>query len=552
MHHPQNFNLTRHFVRFLLPFSILDEGKSWSPPGKFNKTFKTILTNLEKSPVWQVQPHRQMQYILPYVDDFFTNGLHEGKSTGSAFVFSMPNDQIQKIFGQRDTRVLLSRSFKKDKNNLKMVREWLLFPIYKLQPRIYLFTTGIGLLLIEIEIDQERPVLVFSQDKEIIPRTEKLDVEHLIIFNQQVRKMLFENELKRDLKTAFLLPEKIATRNIYEITPRPFKIKEELHHSIHQHINASLKGGKEHLSREKPDKKYPAEKRVRPLPINALVEFFLKPVGAPQKNWDALYEYRMMGYSYIQIRKENEKHEPIEVPYQEIARPLFWLRQYLVPEYLPSEKDLSLEGNPYIYRSYQNIYFGFSLEGGVTMVWESESLFIKETFINRIRNEYFTLFLLALHQQMLSHRINKQINEIGNYSKRRKYKMIKNLRDQIFEFVLKNWFPQVSNNLVYNEVYNRWRKVMHVEPLFAEIKREIDELDDYLERNQQQKENQLLNFITWFFFPFVFLVGFWGMNIEEIIQPVLSFQSIDFLYISGSIVIGYYVLLMLVKLFRNK
>ncbi|RMH95866.1 MAG: hypothetical protein D6681_12825, partial [Calditrichaeota bacterium] len=356
---------------------------------------------------------------------------------------------------------------------------------------------------------------------------------------RSLRKLLFGRQLQKRLSTAFLIPERKEGENIRKIAPESYEIDREIHRRIHNRLNRRVQGDSGAAGQS------PRERKLAPLPVNALVEFCLQPIGQQNTDWEALYEYRMMGYSYVQLRREDDRGEPAEVPYEDFREPFYWLRHYVAPEYLPTPDELRLEGNPTIYRSFRNIYFGFSPDGGATVVWESESRFIKEQFADRIRNEYFILFLLALHQQMLAHRISKQIHQVSNEPKWRKGKTLRQLREQIFEFTVRCWFPQVSNNRAYNEVYHRWRTVLQVEALFTEVKREIEELDDYLERLRQSVESQLLNFITWFFFPFVFLVGVWGMNFKEIVGQPPSILSHKVLFTSGVIIGGYYFLMLL-------
>lgn len=196
-----------------------------------------------------------------------------------------------------------------------------------------------------------------------------------------------------------------------------------------------------------------------------MIDFGFRNIGAKDNNWEALYEHRMIGYGFILLSKFDEQGNLREVFYEEIKDKFYWLRNYNKPDYKPDPAELRLEDNPQIYRSYQNIYFGFSLEGGMTLVWDTGVKFIREQFKARLQQEYFKIFLLALHQQMLAHRIGIQIGKISQNKKIEK--SLKNLREQIFEFTVRTWFPQISNYRVYNEVYKRWHNVLDVEPLLV-------------------------------------------------------------------------------------
>lgn len=522
----KKFELIDHFTRFIYPISIYPDELNVK---KFSDYFIKIIKQFKKDDCWEILKEHQIQYLIPYVNEFLTTQENEPIKYGSTFVFQLKNNIRQQMFGNRNSKFVF-----KIRSEPKLKKQTIVFPIKHIIPYLFLFRTGIAILVLDVEVDNKKFVHLYFNNKTGTNEKSKITLEYLIQFNYHFKQILLEAKLDKKLTNYLLLPKAADSAMV----SRSYVVEDE------GDFNDNL----------------------IPLPVNDLINYLLQNIvkikssflNIPfigyrteksdnnNKAWESLCDYRMIGYTFSLIKQEDESGNPIEVPYSEIKESFYWLYNLIVPDYLPSPNEMELKKNPYIYHSFKNIYFGFSLNGGAVLAWDSGVGFIKEQLKSRIRDAYFKLFFIAIHQQMLAHRFG---NFIGKIAKGKK-KKIRILRQLFFEFTIKCWFTMVSNNKMYNRVYQRWRHVLQVEPLFEEIRREVEEMDEYLERESINRGTRLLNFITIAFFPLVMLSGIWGMNFLEIIENPFSFTDSRVLIFSGIVMFCYYMLLFLFKFFR--
>ena len=169
------------------------------------------------------------------------------------------------------------------------------------------------------------------------------------------------------------------------------------------------------------------------------------------------------------------------------------------------------------------------------LAWDSGIDFIRNQLHARVRHNYFLLFLLALHQRLATIHLAGLIGQTSYARLSRRpirrsvAREIQHLRTRIFEFMIRCSFAEVSNMKTYTEVYRAWQRIFRVEALLEEVKTEMGELDDYLQRLQMERETRFINRLTWVFLPVTLVFGFWGMNLwanEAFMSPKFSLFTV--------------------------
>lgn len=461
----------RHFVRFLLPFSLREtvspvRSGFWRRSAEPQDMLYQLVARLECAGQWQAQEKSSPEYILPHVEKFLFPEAAEPDESRYVFTYHLSNQALQQrvAAGGRCEFIVQTGT------------EECCYPMAFQEVHLYLFRSGVGILMFQVAMRPgiRRTAHAAASDKEPGGEDLPLDLEQLIQFNRAWRHMEHRGS-----------------------SPY-FRLR----------------------SRDHPAE-YPTTAAQRRFTLNDLIDAFLAPIGEAGKAWEAFYERHLIGYAFALVSRQDHEGKPLPIPYDELKRPLFWLRRYFEPNYLPTEADLRLEDNPEVVQTFENIYFGVSLEGGVVLAWDSGNDFIRNQLHARVREGYFVLFLLALHQRLATIHLAYLIDQTSYHQhshrpvQRSVARDIQYLRRRLFAFIIRCWFAEVSNMKMYAEVYRAWQRVFAVEALLGEVKNEVAELDDYLQRAQMERETRLINLLTWFFFPFLFVFAFWGMNFKD-------------------------------------
>jgi CorA-like Mg2+ transporter protein len=477
----------RHFVRFLFPFA-LREAPPLTCPGLWRRlTGRSDMAaecaaRIGRTEQWQPHEVAKPEYILPYVETFLFPEPHIPAKDRYVFAYQLCDQVLQQRLpkGGKCQFVVQTR------------REEHHYPVEVQEVHCYLFRSGVGILMLQVAMQPGIQRVSPPAKEDAVPclETLPLDVEQLMRFTRAFRR------IQRQRRVPFL---RLPPRN------RP-----ELSH-------VEMATAQMHLPREVSDTE--EERRVT---IGALLDELLTPIGCEGDTWEAFYEHHFIGYTFALVSRTDASGQPMPITYEELQRPLFWLRRYVDPNYLPTAADLCLEDNPEVLQTFENIYFGLSSEGGAVLAWDSGVDFIRNQLHARVRDSYFWLFLLALHQRLAAIHLANLIGQTSyvRHSRRPLRRSvaseIRHLRTRIFEFMVRCSFAEVSTMKMYTDVYHAWQRVFRVEALCAEVKTEVEELDDYLQRLQMEREERIINLLTWIFLPLTLICGFWGMNFEEL------------------------------------
>ena len=259
-----------------------------------------------------------------------------------------------------------------------------------------------------------------------------------------------------------------------------------------------------------------------------LVDYLLSPLCPLNlkidKFFESTYDNRLMGYTFLLTDPGSE---------ESLKTDLFYLRRFYKESYQPAEQYLRLLENPEIVQTFKNIYLGMTLEGGVVWGIRSGHPFM-EQFQKHAETRYFFPFLLAFHQRIALLHLGEQAEVISYQAERTEISAkdlgrTEKLRLRILDFLLHCRFSQVSNVTMHNQVYERWCDVLRIHPLLDDLKVEVEELDDLLQRHSLREEEKArqeeekvrkdrdrkLNLLTYILLPLTLVTGIFGMNIRE-------------------------------------
>lgn len=151
----------------------------------------------------------------------------------------------------------------------------------------------------------------------------------------------------------------------------------------------------------------------------------------------------------------------------------------------PSLEDLRPD-NPALLSYTEQQWFVFSLEGGGFLgVDAPQTNFFQQTLPSHLRDKYFLLFLLALHQKftlmMLSEKVaaNWRISDDVATDVEHNTKVFTNIRNQLLLFTARGYFTQVMQREHYHRCYRKWQEVFQLERLYGELNDEVREMHEY-------------------------------------------------------------------------
>lgn len=155
----------------------------------------------------------------------------------------------------------------------------------------------------------------------------------------------------------------------------------------------------------------------------------------------------------------------------------------------PAPEDLEPNNPAWLpYASRQ--WFIFSLESGSFLAADApQTEFFRQTLPSHLRDQYFLLFLIALHQRFtliaLSSKValnwladneNKQDNKNSN---RQREQIFEEIRNQLLVFTARGYFTQVMQRQHHHRCYRQWHDVFQIKELYQEINDEVRDMYEY-------------------------------------------------------------------------
>lgn len=175
----QGVQIEAHFVRFIFPFALKDPPASrrhpLSRPYIEDQSFQEILQRIDQEKQWEPIPDRQLEYIPPHVEDFLNSSGSKDLRQRYVFVYRMSNDARRRFFSNRRAEFVRRQRAK----NITYP-----FHFHCADVELYLFRSGVGLLVLEFEL---QPSSRSGASKE----KQRIAWETLLEFNHRCRRLPF-------------------------------------------------------------------------------------------------------------------------------------------------------------------------------------------------------------------------------------------------------------------------------------------------------------------------------------------------------------------------
>lgn len=526
------------FVHLIFPFSFHE-----APEGtqRASDAFAQITQSIRDTTVgeigaadddsgqacWRGYDGDDPDYFLSHVQDFLFRGRLQATSgdgeTTSEYTVSaeLDNDARQSAFPTRmgDIRYLAERG-----------RKHYNFPLQITNTRLYLFRSRVGLMVHTLEPGAEVTVLETSALDPID------DIEEELYWRKEILKNRSGDDSTGSESTTHTLtlddlsllnyqisrhPSEDKTPNREDTVPSGFYFKKRVRR------DQDLFTGDADAPEWAPQyvdtfRRFDLERFSR----NLLTASLGHPVGTRSKettsktgvSWRPFHEHRFLTYVFGLIDSGRMDEA---CSYDRIRRHLYQLRRSFSEKYKPTAAQLRDTENPEVLRTFENIAFGFSTEGGAVLAWpdDENQTFITENLSARIRRNYFFLCVLALHQHYacmhLARRIGNLGYEEGRSSSSETINAARDLREHIFAFLVQSWFHDVSDRRIYNQVYKRWQGVLDIRRHFGEVKSQVGEVDDYLQRIKNDREQRFADLISWVVVPIILFLNAVSVNFVE-------------------------------------
>lgn len=161
-----------------------------------------------------------------------------------------------------------------------------------------------------------------------------------------------------------------------------------------------------------------------------------------------------------------------------------------------------------------------------TMIGDASDPFFVDRnggLLGQFRHQYFLLFLIPhIHKAtllMLSDRMVDALNHLDirdAESVKRFKRSIRHLLEIFLRFTHRYWFHEVSDQPAARELYRMTSTHLGTDPLYAEIRNEIEDMSDYLETDTLRRQANTvvrLTVVTSFGLIGTVATGFLGMNL---------------------------------------
>ena len=162
----------------------------------------------------------------------------------------------------------------------------------------------------------------------------------------------------------------------------------------------------------------------------------------------------------------------------------------------PSDEDLRLDHpNLLPYAKYH--WFVFSLDGGGFVGCNPlQTDFFRKTLPDHLKDQYFLLFLLALHQRftlmMLSEEVAKHwLADDYKCNDEDREKAFARIMDAFLSFTARGQFTQVMQQEHHHRCYQKWQEIFQVNSLYQEVSEEVQEMYNYLQMCRTERLQKL-------------------------------------------------------------
>lgn len=397
---------------------------------------------------------------------------------------------------------------------------------------LHLYEFGVGILIFEL-VDKN---------------PQKNLQEYIRILN--LARRLYPSFLDRDFDFEQPDPQKIAAVNSAEC---PAKMQ-----LIENHTGILV----EHNYLE--DNRWLVSDQPRQIPtLTKLVTFFLNTTGNglhfeyENEDYWSIVDDRMFVHSFYRLpleanienqvfvkslRKYFNLYEEEKQHFNEKALDI-WYQLIFIDVWSPTCPNIILKKNLLeraTYRrwirplddKYPSTFYGFSRFNSVmvTTVEKNKDAKSEKDFSLILQSHFHSMYyqiavLLFFYRGALlafSRRSAKIVKLFQKGISKKGKKLLERLQKEFLLFRNRFWFKEVTAQDQGIEMFQQWAEQMNIFELMDDVKTEIRELYEYVEYVNEQKENQLLKWITLIgaiLLPITVVTGFLGMNLFDPNKP---------------------------------
>jgi hypothetical protein len=190
-------------------------------------------------------------------------------------------------------------------------------------------------------------------------------------------------------------------------------------------------------------------------------------------------------------------------------------------------------------------------EGGGTRHYVSQHSFVvvgdaknsfftdaERGYLARFRHQHFLLFLIAhFHRAsllMFSDRLAAAVSRlnVNDPAVIREFRAeTRTALETFLRFTHRYWFSDISDQVQARALFDQCRKHLRLDPLFADIRQELQDMSQYMEGDAQRRQNASmvrLTVVTTFGLIGTVTTGFLGMNLLDWADQPLVMKAVAF------------------------
>lgn len=150
----------------------------------------------------------------------------------------------------------------------------------------------------------------------------------------------------------------------------------------------------------------------------------------------------------------------------------------------------------YYWRQSKNLYWGGSMKGVVSLSFctpGEDNYFVTRQYPNNVRNDYFLLYMILLHQrQVLLYYNYIAVKEQNNMKK------LEHIKKELIRFRINFAYKTVSDEASYQKFYLGMYDCLSLESLNCDIQDVIDRVTEYQDFSNEKSMNRVLALIATF------------------------------------------------------
>ena len=221
--------------------------------------------------------------------------------------------------------------------------------------------------------------------------------------------------------------------------------------------------------------------------LSLIIHGLFKMIGderdLPENWWDEIFIHNQtLGYAALFI----ENH-----PAGEDFNLLYRLRNFFQSsgkKIYPSPFDLSPQHTSLLECGNRQ-WFTFSLDGGSFLACDApDTEFFNVTLPVHIRDQYFHLYIIALHQRFALMSMSHEVAEKWlAKTEAERIEAFERIRNRFLSFTARGYFAQVMQREHHHRCYRKWQETFELQRIYDEVREEVREMFEWLQLNRAKR-----------------------------------------------------------------